>query len=291
MDAMDKLYDAVARAGPVCVGLDTAIEYLPVAARKEGIAGILAYNLSLVDGLFDVAACFKVQIAYYEALGLAGLGVYAETLRYIRGKGGLVIGDIKRGDVPDTASRYAEAHLSGEFEADFVTLSPYMGMDSLDPWLNLAEREGKGAFVLLKTSNPGARDFQYLALKTGGRVYDAVGERLSRLAEKYRGKRGYGGFGAVAGCTDRDEAGALRDALENIFFLIPGYGAQGGGATDAARLLRRGNGGVVNASRSILTAWSFAGGTEPNMDDAVEAARNAALAMRDAIRDAARDGP
>ncbi|MDR2518029.1 MAG: orotidine-5'-phosphate decarboxylase [Spirochaetaceae bacterium] len=289
MDAMDKLYDAVARKGPVCLGLDTALEYLPPQLQKEGHAGILAYNSALVDGVLDITACFKVQIAYYEALGLAGLGVYAETLRYIRGKGGLVIGDIKRGDIADTASRYAHAHFNGDFEADFVTLSPYMGMDSLEPWLREAARKGKGAFVLLKTSNPGAQDFQYLELKDGGRVYNAVGARLARLAEAYQGKRGYGLFGAVAGCTGDAEAAALREALGGLFFLIPGYGAQGGGAHDAALLLRQGNGGVVNASRSILKAWSLGGGAagEPDIAFAVEAARGAALAMRGAIQKAA----
>ncbi|MDR2495462.1 MAG: orotidine-5'-phosphate decarboxylase [Spirochaetaceae bacterium] len=285
MYAVDRLYEAVARKGPVCVGLDTAPEYLPPAARRSGVQGILSYNLALVDGLLDSAACFKVQIAYYEALGLEGLAVYAKTLRFIRDKGGLVIGDIKRGDIADTASRYARAHFDGEFEADFVTLSPYMGMDSLEPWLDYAERKAKGAFVLVKTSNKGARDFQRCDLKAGGTVARAVGDRLSALARSYTGKHGYGAFGAVMGCTDIVEDAAMREAWQNLFFLIPGYGAQGGTAADAARLLRRGNGGVVNASRSLLTAWSASGGApeEPDIVYAVEAARLAALSMRDAL--------
>jgi orotidine-5'-phosphate decarboxylase len=245
----------------------------------------LRYNQAIIDATCDIAACFKVQIAYYEALGVGGLRVYAETLRSIRRKGCLSIGDIKRGDIADTALKYATAHFTGDFEADFVTLSPYMGMDSIEPWLDCAERFGKGAFVLARTSNKGMRDFEWQELKSGGRLYNAVLERLSALAERHTGKYGYGVFGAVVGCTEPEEAEAIRQAGRNLFFLIPGYGAQGGGAADAAILLKDGNGGVVNASRSILKAWSSAPDTpaEPTLAYAAEAARNAAVAMRDAI--------
>jgi len=133
---MDRLYDAVAARGPVCVGLDTAADYLPPAELKRSASvseAILAYNRAVIDATLDAAACFKVQIAYYEALGLAGLGAYAATLAYLRARGALVIADVKRGDIADTAARYAEAHFSGDFEVDFVTLSPYMGMDSIPP--------------------------------------------------------------------------------------------------------------------------------------------------------------
>jgi orotidine-5'-phosphate decarboxylase len=247
---IDKLFEAVAERGPVCVGLDTAPEYVPDALRKK-YAGdadaVLAFNKKIIEETAPYAACFKVQIAYYEAMGIAGLNTYAETLRLIRAKGWPVIADIKRGDIADTASRYARAHFSGEFEADFVTLSPYMGMDSLEPWLEYAESSGKGAFVLVRTSNRGMRDFEFLkiALTSGTddekKVYHIVGDKLQALAEAHCG--------------------------------VSGYGAQGGAADDAALLLRNGNGGVVNASRSILKAA-----------DAAQAARE----MRDAIRAALR---
>jgi orotidine-5'-phosphate decarboxylase len=259
---------------------------------------MLAYNQALIDATLDLAACYKVQIAYYEALGLAGLKTYAETLRYIRERGGLVIADIKRGDIADTASRYAKAHFDGDFEADFVTLSPYMGMDSIEPWLSWADTKGKGAFVLMRTSNKGMQDFEYQQLKSGSRLYDAVGDRLSELAAAHPGGHGYGAFGAVVGAdpksgAEREEAAAIRKKRSSLFFLIPGYGAQGGAADDAALLLQNGNGGVVNASRSILRAWfsagSFAGNTggAPEGADngfAAAAAREAVEAMRDAIR-------
>jgi orotidine-5'-phosphate decarboxylase len=298
---MDRLYEAVAARGHVCVGLDTAAEYVPSAELRRAAspaAAVLAYNKALVDATIDVAACYKAQIAYYEAMGLAGLESYAKTLAYIRGQGALVIADIKRGDIADTAGRYAQAHFAGDFEADFVTLSPYMGMDSIEPWLAWAEAKGKGAFVLMRTSNRGMRDFEYRELKDGGRLYDAVGDRLSELAAAHRGKHGYGAFGAVVGAdpksgAERDEAAAIRAQRSNLFFLIPGYGAQGGAAEDAALLLQDGNGGVVNASRSILKAWQARGEkTAANADNTVAAlaARDAAITMRDAIRAAALPG-
>lgn len=290
---MDKLFDAVAERGHVCVGLDTAADYVPPRERARALSdadAVLAFNRALVDATVDACACYKVQIAYYEELGLAGLETYAKTLAYIRSRGALAIADIKRGDIADTASRYARAHFSGDFEADFVTLSPYMGMDSVEPWLEWAEKAGKGAFVLMRTSNKGMRDFEYRELKDGGRLYDAVADKLDALADRVRGARGYGAFGAVVGCTEREEAASIRARRPGLFFLIPGYGAQGGAADDAALLLRDGNGGVVNASRSILKAWSSGGRAaspaEASLADAAEAAREAALEMRDAIRGA-----
>ena len=291
---IDKLFEAVAAKGHVCVGLDTAADYVPPAERRRAASdaeAVLAFNKALVDSTFDAAACYKVQIAYYEEMGIAGLSAYAWTLRYIREKGGLVIADIKRGDIADTASRYAKAHFAGDFEADFVTLSPYMGMDSIEPWLSYADSAGKGAFVLTRTSNKGMRDFEYLEIAPDKRrLYHAVGDKLAELAAARSGMYGYGAFGAVVGCTEREEAAEIRAKYANLFFLIPGYGAQGGAADDAALLLREGNGGVVNASRSILKAWSAeitaSGGDESTAANsfAAEAARGAALAMRDAIR-------
>jgi orotidine-5'-phosphate decarboxylase len=319
---LDRLFEAVAAKGHVCVGLDTAAEYIPPRERRVSDAdAVMAYNRALIDATIDIAACYKVQSAYYEEMGLAGLKVYAETLKIIRSRGGLAIADIKRGDIADTALRYAKAHFEGDFEADFVTLSPYMGMDSIEPWLAYAETAGKGAFVLMRTSNKGMRDFEYLELKDGGaggaagggyagsdtapatrRLYDAVGDKLAALAASHLGSHGYGAFGAVVGAdpksgAEREEAAAIRARRTNLFFLIPGYGAQGGAADDAALLLREGNGGVVNASRSILKAWTAelkAGGKpaegpgcEADNRFAAEAARRAAVEMRDAIRKAA----
>jgi len=285
--AVDLLFDAVASKGHVCVGLDTSPDYVPQTERQKApnaAQAVLAYNTALIDATFDVAACYKVQIAYYEEMGIEGLIAYSKTLEYIRKKGGLVIADIKRGDIADTARCYAKAHLTGDFKADFVTLSPYMGMDSVEPWLSEAQNTGGGAFVLMRTSNSGMKDFQYLETADGKKLYNKVGDKLAELAAKHAGKNGYGLFGAVVGCTERQEASVIRNNYPNLFFLIPGYGTQGGGAQDAALLLREGNGGVVNASRSIITAWQKENGNE-NADNAFAAAsaRKASIKMRDEI--------
>jgi len=295
---MDKLFEAVAARGHVCVGLDTSPDYIPEKERRLSLSdaeAVLAYNRAIIDATMDCAACYKVQIAYYEEMGLSGLETYAKTLIYLRQRGALVIADIKRGDIADTAGRYARAHFEGDFEADFVTLTPYLGMDSIEPWLTWADKKGKGAFVLMRTSNKGRHDFECLELKEGGKLYDRVADKLSELAASHPGKYGYGAFGAVVGAEgqseeERKEAAAIRAKRANLFFLIPGYGAQGGAASDAALLLREGNGGVVNASRSILKAWQ---NSEPGRDEAdnavaAKAARQAALDMRHAVREAIR---
>ena len=290
---MDKLWEKTSERGHVCVGLDTAADYVPERERRKAASdaeAILNFNKAIIDATIDIAACFKVQIAYYEELGLAGLKTYSQTLKYIHQKDALVIADIKRGDIADTANRYARAHFEGDFEADFVTLSPYMGMDAIEPWLTWADKAGKGAFILLRTSNKGMKDFQYLKIDTDRRLYDAVGGKLSELAASKMGKHGYGCFGAVVGADpktaeEKEEARAIRSRYPNLFFLIPGYGAQGGAAADAALLLKDGNGGVVNASRSIIKAWSSAPDKNPEADNAFAAdkAREAAITMRDAI--------
>ena len=304
MYTIDRLFDAVAAKGHVCLGLDTAAEYIPLKERSpfkniSQAEAVLAFNKAVIDATFDIAACYKVQIAYYEEMGIAGLKVYSKTLRFLRKKKCIVIADIKRGDIADTAARYAKAHFSGDFEADFVTLSPYMGMDSIEPWMEYAKKTGKGAFVLMRTSNKGMRDFEYLELASGlqennsrKHLYHAVGDKLSQMADLHSGANGYGIFGAVVGCTERGEAAEIRKRYPNLFFLIPGYGAQGGAAEDASLLLHNGNGGVVNASRSILKAW-MAKLKEQDGDAAsvsnsfaADAARNAVIAMRDAIWEA-----
>jgi orotidine-5'-phosphate decarboxylase len=296
---MDKLFEAVAERGPVCVGLDTAAEYVPEKERASSPAEtVLAYNKAVIDATFDIAACFKVQIACYEEMGVRGMSAYAHTLRHIRERGALAIADIKRGDIADTASRYARAHFEGDFEADFVTLTPYLGMDSVEPWLEWADKKGKGAFVLMRTSNRGRRDFECLRVEGGSpsaKLYDAVGDKLSALAAARPGRHGYGAFGAVVGADpqtedEREEAAAIRAGHPNLFFLIPGYGAQGGAAADAALLLREGNGGVVNASRSILRAWQngpAAAAADADNAFAAAAARAAAIEMRGALLKAA----
>ena len=279
---MDKLYEAVAARGPVCVGLDTDFSYLPEGfAKAELTAGenIVRFNKAVVDATKDVAGCFKVQIAYYESLGLDGIRAYKETLDYVKAAGMPVIADIKRGDIAKTAEMYAKAHFEGDFEADFITLAPYMGLDSIRPYLPYVTAAGKGLFVLVRTSNPGAKDFEYEKLADGRHVYDMVGDKLHELGLECMGEKGYSSLGLVIGGTHIEEAAEIRARYEDSFFLIPGYGAQGGTADDIARYLdKHSNGGVVNSSRAVLLAYKKQPGTAFD-----EAARSECVAMKEAI--------
>lgn len=260
---MLRLQAACSEKGPLCVGLDTDPTYMPPEVLRmygSPAQAVMAYNEALISATASSAACFKVQIAYYEALGLEGLSVYARTLALVRQAGIPVIADIKRGDIADTAKAYARAHFSGDFEADIITLNPYMGFDTLEPFLDYVDSSGKGAFVLLRTSNPGMKDIEWLELASGvspsgtpPRVLDAVGAGLLSLSSRF-GNADCAPFGVVVGCTEEADARALRDRYPGLFFLIPGYGAQGGAARIAATLLDRA-GGTVNSSRGILTAW------------------------------------
>jgi orotidine-5'-phosphate decarboxylase len=255
---MDKLAEAVAARGPVCVGLDTAPDYLPPRFRAgfdDPAEAVFQFNRRIIDATADACACYKLQIAYYEALGLSGMRAYSRTLQYIRTKERLAIADVKRGDIATTAAMYAAAHFSGDFEADFVTLSPYMGMDSIEPWLPWVREHEKGLFVLIRTSNPGAVDIQYLEEQSGEHIYTQVARRVATLGQPLVGEHGFSGVGGVVGCTHAEEARDLRALLSTTFFLVPGYGAQGGTAQDTVPYFIRGNGAVVNASRSILLAW------------------------------------
>lgn len=255
---IDRLYNSVAKKGHVCVGLDTALDYIPMELRNkyENLEDALfEFNRRIIDATDEYAACFKVQIAYYEALGLKGLMAYKRTLEYIKKKGAISIADIKRGDIAATAQMYAKAHFEGDFEADMITLSPYMGMDSIEPYMNYVKNNEKGIFALIRTSNKGAADIQYIEAKSGDKVYTLTGDKIYELSKECMGSCGYSSIGGVVGCTHIDEGIELRNRLSKMFFLIPGYGAQGGAANDVAIYLRDGNGGVVNSSRGILLAY------------------------------------
>ncbi|NLK96136.1 MAG: orotidine-5'-phosphate decarboxylase [Clostridiales bacterium] len=282
---MDKLYNRVLEKGVVCVGLDTSLEYIPsfIKEGKNNEDAIVEFNKKIIDATIDVAACFKVQIAYYEALGIEGLLAYKRTLEYLRERDAIIIADIKRGDIQATATQYAKAHFEGDFEADFITLSPYMGMDSIEPYIPYIESGKKGIFSLVRTSNKGAEDIEYLDTTSGDKVYTVVGDKLMKIGEKFIAKCGYHPIGGVIGCTHVEEGKMLRKRFNSMFFLIPGYGAQGGKAEDVAMYLNNGNGGVVNSSRGILLAYKKANRKE---EDFAICAREEAIRMRDEIREA-----
>ena len=279
---IDKLYERVEERGVVCLGLDTDASYIPqhILSGKSLDEAIFQFNKEIIDATLDVVACYKVQIAYYEALGLAGLIAYKNTLQYLREKDAIIIADIKRGDIAATASQYAKAHFTGEFEADFITLSPYMGMDSIEPYMPYMESGKKGVFVLVRTSNKGAEDFENLDIEGGKKLYNEVADKITEAGQTVKGRYGYTAIGGVIGCTHVEEGKEIRNRYSNMFFLIPGYGAQGGTAKDVALYLKNGNGGVVNSSRGILLAYK----KENKELEYAECARNEAINMRDAIR-------
>ncbi len=282
---VDKLYKNVKENGHVCIGLDTDYSYLPESFAKlfnSKAEAIYNFNKNIIDATYDLAACYKVQIAYYEALGIEGLKVYSDTLKYIKRKGQLSIADIKRGDISKTADMYAIGHFTGDFEADFVTLSPYMGInDSIEPFLNYIKENEKGIFILVRTSNQGAKDFQYIKDSSNLTLYENVACMVEKLAEKYVGSCGFSSIGSVVGATNNEESEVLRNKLKTSFLLIPGYGAQGGKAEDIKAYLVDGNGAVVNSSRGILLSYKK---ERDGSDNFALCARNEVIRMRDDIR-------
>ncbi|OJF75769.1 MAG: orotidine 5'-phosphate decarboxylase [Treponema sp. CETP13] len=298
---MRRLQKACEKKGPLCCGLDTDPSYIPPEVLKKyraPAAAVLEYNRKLIEACAPFSACFKVQIAYYEAMGIEGMKVYADTLQSLRNVDIPVISDVKRGDIAATANAYARAHFSGDFESDIVTLNPYMGFETLNPFVEYCQEKGKGIFVLLRTSNPGMADIEKLDLKQGGIVLDRIGSELVRINESLisepfldsqstKNTFPCGPVGAVVGCTEESDARQLRNKYPNMFFLIPGYGAQGGAARIAATLLDKA-GGTVNSSRGILCAWKKSSvlaekrkAGNLTMDDIVTAAAKSAEQSRD----------
>ncbi|WP_416198217.1 MAG: orotidine-5'-phosphate decarboxylase [Sporanaerobacter sp.] len=280
---IDRLYEEVRKKGNVCVGLDTCLDYVPdnMMDRNVSVEDILfQFNKRVIDATIDIVPCYKVQIAFYEAYGLKGMSAYKKTLKYIRDNGSIVIADIKRGDISSTAQMYAKAHFEGDFESDIITLNPYMGFDSIIPYLDYVEKKDKGLFILLRTSNDGAKDIQYLNVNGNEKLYNHVGDKLKEIALKYMGRCGYSSIGAVVGGTHLEEAEEIRNRLDNMFFLIPGYGAQGGKGSDVAHYLKNGNGGVVNSSRGIITAYKK---YEDGIEKFDEYIRKAVLNMKEDI--------
>lgn len=291
--AMQKLQEDAKKFGPLCVGLDTDPSYIPeniIKNYSSAAEAVLAYNLALIERIKkdQSACCFKIQVAYYEAMGLKGMEVYAKTVKAVRDAGFVAISDIKRGDIAATAGAYARAHFTGDFETDIITINPYMGFDTLKPFTEYtaAEKGSKAMFVLLRTSNPGMVDIEQQELKDGGRVLDRVGNELNNILQESRKEYAdetCSPVGAVVGCTEESDARALRDAYPEIFFLIPGYGAQGGAAKICGILLEK-CGGTVNSSRGILCAWKKDSSLEDkrnsgtlSMDDLIESSAKAAI--------------
>jgi len=266
----DRLIAAVQRKGaPICLGLDPRWEQLPASLRDQALRehgdtprargeAFLQFNRAVLDAVADRIPVCKPQVAFYEQYGADGWRALEGTIRHAHDKGLLVIADAKRGDIGSTAQAYAEAHLTdapGALNADALTVNPFMGGDTLKPFLDVAAARGHGLFVLVKTSNPGSGDLQDLTVD-GRPLYERVAALVGTLGADHIGSSGFSSVGAVVGATYPEQARRLRELLPHSIFLVPGYGAQGGGAADAApAFCENGLGAVVNSSRGLIFAF------------------------------------
>lgn len=297
---IDKLIKKIIKMqNPTCVGLDTDLGYLPDEMKEgavtlaEAAKRILEFNKKMIDSVCDLVPAVKVQAAYYEMYGSAGMKTFAQTLAYARKKGLLVIADCKRNDIGSTAGCYAKAYLGSTetggrqtkaFPADMLTVNGYLGSDGVKPFAERAVKDDKAIFVLVKTSNPSSGELQNLKLADGTFVYEKMGDLVEEWGRDAVGRYGYSEIGAVVGATHPEEAARLRERMPHTFFLIPGYGAQGGSAEMLKVCFgKRGLGGIVNSSRGIICAYKkpeYAG------TDCFRAARAATLDMREDLRGA-----
>jgi orotidine-5'-phosphate decarboxylase len=256
----DRLMEAVEATGaPLCVGIDPFPALIPKAVFGDALSdtqALVRFGEAVVAEAVGVAAAVKPQLGLFETFGPEGYGAARAVCGYAQSEGLQVILDAKRGDIGSTAEGYARGCLGPlpGFDADCVTVNPYMGADTLSPFLDLAEARGKGVAVLVRTSNPGARHLQDLSSE-GEPIWAHTAAMIAPFAEALKGASGWSGLMAVAGATYPQEAKALRALLPNCLFLVPGYGAQGAGAADAvAGFVRTPSGlrgGVVNSSRGV----------------------------------------
>ncbi|MDE7452793.1 MAG: orotidine-5'-phosphate decarboxylase [Clostridia bacterium] len=286
---VDKLIEKIiALQNPTCVGLDTDFNYLPDDMKAgvkdfDGAAKrITEFNKNIIDKVCDIVPSVKVQIAYYEMYGESGVKAFNDTVNYAKNKGLIVIADCKRNDIGSTASCYAKAYLGetevggnkiNAFNADMLTVNGYLGTDGIEPFIKEIKAHDKSIFVLVKTSNPSSGELQNLKLESGEYVYEHMGKLVEKWGADTVGKYGYSEVGAVVGATHPEEAENLRKLLKSTFFLIPGYGAQGG----SAQMLKvcfdkHGLGGVVNSSRGIICAYKNAAYAGKNYAEAARAA-------------------
>lgn len=274
----DRLVEAIrTKNSRVVVGLDPRFELLPAEFRcRPPAEAYREFGFQVIEAVRGVAVAVKPQVAFFEELGPEGWRVYEEVCRRAQEAGLVVICDVKRGDIADTAEAYARLYLE-RFPCDAITLNPYLGTDSVKPFLDRCARTGRGLFVLVKTSNPSSADFQDLRVE-GEPLYLRVARAVAKWGEGLRGRSGYSSVGMVVGATHPAQAAEIRKQVPGVFFLVPGYGAQGGKAEDVRVCFEQGLGAIVNASRSVI--YAFAGSPEACWQEAVA---GAARRMRDEI--------
>lgn len=298
---IDKLLNAIKdKQNPSVVGLDPTLEMMPTFLKEEKFKKhgktpaavcemFYEFNRRIIDSVYDIIPAVKPQIAMYEKYGSKGIETYIKTTEYAKMKGLIVIGDIKRGDISSTAEAYAshidEIDIEGEihniWNEDFITINPYMGVDGIEPFKKACKKNQKGMFVLLKTSNPSSADIQDIIVDENP-LYYKVGELIETWGEDMLGENGFSSIAAVVGATHPNEGLALREKFKTMFFLVPGYGVQGGKAEDLRGFFNEnGQGAIINSSRGIIAAYKK--DENSNGENFAEKAREATILMRDEI--------
>lgn len=286
------------KKAPICIGLDPMLNFIPEHIKEEAFAtkgesleavaeAIYNFNKAIVDECFDLIPAVKPQVAMYEQFGIAGLIAYEKTVTYCQEKDLLVIGDVKRGDIGSTSAAYATAHLGKinvgsktfePFHSDFLTVNPYMGSDSINPFVDECVKNDKGLFVLVKTSNPSSGEFQD-RLIDGKPLYEHVASKVMEWGERSMDGE-YSNVGAVVGATYPQMSEILRKIMPNTYFLVPGYGAQGATAADLRPCFNKdGLGAIVNSSRGIIAAYKNDKYRDFGDKDFAKASREATIDM------------
>ena len=294
-----KIFDM---ANPTVAGLDPRPEHVPEFIMDKHISqkgktlqaaadAYYEFNCGLIDSFADLVPAIKPQSAYYEMLGYEGVQCLKKTVDYAKSKGLYVIADVKRNDIGTTAQAYAQAYLGtvqiagqelAPFDFDAATVNAYLGSDGITPFIETCVKYSKAIFALVKTSNKSSGELQDIKTQDGGTIYQCVGDLMENISQHTIGKYGYSCVGAVVGATYPQQLTELRQRLKHTFFLVPGYGAQGGGANDVVGAFDpQGGGAIINSSRAIMCAWKKTGN---DGHDYQQAARAEVIRMRDEIR-------
>lgn len=312
MNIADRLVESTIRTkNPSVIGLDPDLKKIPKCYKEnlpdtinplEQVAEVIyQYNRDIIDTIYTIVPAVKPQLAFYEKYGAYGILAFEKTVQYSRNKGLIVVEDGKRNDIGNTAMAYAQAHLgtveslSGEavpaFAVDFMTVSPFLGSDSITPFVDVCISANKGIFVLVKTSNAGSGEIQDLKNEDGLTISQMLAKFVHEKAKQFTGKTGYSSIGAVVGATYPEEARLLREIMPSSYFLVPGFGAQGGDARDIVPCFNAdGLGAIVNSSRGIL--YTHMSDDERNTctkEEYLESVSHAANAMQKEIYSALKE--
>ena len=292
------------KQSPIVMGIDPRYDFIPNYIKNkyensvDGFAkASIEFAKGLIDSVSDIVPAIKPQLAYFEAMGPKGLVAYQEIIEYAKSKGLIIISDAKRGDIGTTSKAYSNAFLGKTelndklesiYNSDFVTVNPYMGSDSVNPFIEDCKNYNKGIFVLIKTSNKSSGELQDLTLENGKKVYEHVASLVDNWGNDLIGENGYSSVAAVVGATYPTQLKELRQLMPHTFFLIPGYGAQGGKAEDIALAFdKNGLGGIINASRSLMCAYKSDRWKDKYTEEQYgEATRAEAIRMRDELNSA-----